>query len=476
MTVSNHSASPETNATTPTDRTVPTETGSALRRALLGAGVLLGAAAITALIMTTGPDGSPEEQTEKAWPVTVVNAAPSDMHPMFATYGRVEARTEAKLRTDIQAPVEQVYVQAGEWAREGDVLIQLRADEIQLRMQEAKAEAEQAQAALKSVRVEQRLMQNSSGHFEKMYRISQQKLARQQELAQKHMIPQALLDSAIQQASRDTIEYQNHQRTMADLPNQITQRKAALTIAQARAARAQLDLDKTKVLAPFTGPVLEVAVSPGDRTSAETILVTMADAASFEVRASIPNLYADRVRHALTNNHTITANVATDSHSSTSAPETQLHLSRVAHNVRRGQSGLDAWFRFPPAHVNAQRLPALGRVINLSALLPSEPGLVALPAQAIYENDRVYLVTNNRLQAISVERIGEFKSLTGVEQVLVRGDNLQTGATIMITTLPKAITGLLVEPIRATEIEESAIANGETSVRPQKQKPAQTSA
>jgi len=343
-------------------------------------------------------------------------------------------------------------------------------------VQEAKAEAEQAQAALKSVQVEHRLMQGSSSHFEKMYRVSQQKLARQQELAQKRMIPQALLDTAIQQASRDTIEYQNHQRTMADLPNRIAQRKAALTIAQARAARAQLDLDKTKVLAPFTGPVLDVAVSPGDRTSAATVLVTMADAASFEVRATVPNLYADRVRQALGDNHIITADITQASNRNDSSPALQLQLARVAHNVRRGQSGLDAWFSFPPALLDAQRLPALGRVINLQALLPSEPGLVALPAQALYENDRVYLVNNNRLQATTVERIGEFKSLTGVDQVLVRGDNLGTGANIMTTALPKAITGLLVEPIRATDIEESAIANGETSVRPQTLELLETSA
>lgn len=425
---------------------------SALHRALLGGSVLLGAAVLTTVIMTTGPNGSPEEQTEKAWPVTVMRAAPSEKHPMFATYGRVEAGIEAKLRTDLQAPVEQVYVQEGEWVEAGELLIQLRADEIGLRLREANAEAKQAEAALKSAQVEQRLMQGTSSHFEKMYRISQQKLARQQELAEKRMIPQALLDTAVQQASRDTIEYQNHQRTIADFPNRIAQRKAAVTIAAARAARAQLDLDKTQVLAPFTGPVLNVAVSPGDRTNESIVLVTMADAASFEVRASIPNLYANRVRQALKTNHTITADITqAERHNAATKQGNEskltLQLTRVAHNVRRGQSGLDAWFTFRGAQLDAQHLPTLGRVINLTALLPREPGVVALPAQAIYENDRVYLVNNNRLQAVSVERIGEFKARGGAEQVLVRGDNLGNGANVMTTALPKAITGLLVEPI-----------------------------
>ena len=440
---------------------------SALRRALLGGGVLLGAAALTTLIMATGPDGSPEEQVEKAWPVTVMRAAPSEMHPMFATYGRVEARTEAKLRTDIQAEVQQVYVQDGEWAREGELLIQLRADEIELRLREANAEAEQEAAALRSTQIEQRMMQGTTSHYEQMYRISQQKLTRQQELAEKRMIPQALLDNAVQQASRDTIEYQNHKRMLADFPSRLAQRKAAVTIARARAERAQLDLEKTQVFAPFTGPVLDVAVGPGDRTNASIALVTMADASSFEVRASIPNLYANRVRHALDNNQTISADVTQGVQNTNTGPDNQqtLRLARVAHNVRPGQSGLDAWFSFPTAQINAKRLPALGRVINLNARLPSEPGLVALPTQAIYENDRVYLVTDNRLQATTIERIGEFKAASGADQVLVRGDNLGIGADVMTTALPKAISGLLVDPIRTNPVEEtSAIANGETRI------------
>lgn len=456
----NHETNP------PVESTTQQGSKSAVRRALLGGGVLLGAAALTTLIMATGPDGSPEEQTEKAWPVTVMRAAPSEMHPMFATYGRVEARTEAKLRTDIQAEVQQVYVQEGEWAREGELLIQLRAEEIELRLREANAEAEHEEAALESTRIEHRMLKGTTSHYEQMYRISQQKLTRQQELAEKRMIPQALLDNAVQQASRDTIEYQNHKRALADFPSRIAQRKAAVTIAQARADRARLDLAKTRVLAPFTGPVLDVAVGPGDRTNASLALVTMADAESFEVRASIPNLYASRVRQAIDSKQAISAEVtrgiATRVANGTSP--LPLQLVRVAHNVRPGQGGLDAWFSFPAEQVKAQRLPALGRVINLNALLPSEPGLVALPAQAIYENDRVYVVANNRLRATTIERIGEFKTERGSNQVLVRGDNLGSGADVMTTALPKAISGLLVDPIRATEITPSAIANGETRV------------
>ena len=415
----------------------------AFKRAGIGGAVLLVAGTISTLLMATGPDGSAEPQTEKAWPVTVVRAQPRELHPMFATYGRIEARTQAKLRTDIQAEVEQVFVQEGQWAEEGELLIQIRADEIELRLREANAEAEKEAANLRATEVEYNMLKRSTDHFDEMYRVSQQTLKRQRELADRRMIPQALLDTALQQASRDTIEYQAHKRLLAHFPSKISQNKAALTVARARAERAQLDLEKTKLLAPFSGPVLSVAVGPGDRTNEGVVLVTMADAKSFEVRASIPDQYADRVRAALANNQSISAN-STSSSTQALTQEPPLELMRIAHNVRPGQSGLDAWFRYPPGASNQ----VLGRVLNLTAILPSEPDLVALPGQAVYNSNRVYVVHNNRLQAAAVQRVGEIKLKSGDYQVLVRGEQLSGDSDIMTTALPKAITGLLVEPIR----------------------------
>ena len=443
----------------------PPKYSPAVRRAGIGGAMLVAAASLGTLIMVTGPDGSAEPQIEKAWPVTVMRANPSELHPMFATYGRVEARTQAKLRTDIQAEVERVFVQEGEWAEEGELLIQMRADEIELRLREANAEAEKEAANLRSTQVEYEMMQKSSEHIENMYQLSQQTLARQQELADRKMIPQALLDSALQQAGRDTLEYQNHKRVLANFPSRVAQNSAALEVARARAARAQLELDKTQLRAPFSGPVLSVAVGPGDRTNNSVVLMTMADASSLEVRAAIPDQYSERIRQALDAGKPISAEVVHGSSTKSETPR-QLVLSRIAHNVRPGQSGLDAWFRFHTssqvasrsgANTNPESLPALGRVINLTTVLPSEPGLVALPGQAIYNNDRVYLVNNNRLQAATVQRIGEIRLAGGDVQVLVRGDNLNSDADVMTTALPKAITGLLVEPIRSSIAEDEAV-------------------
>ena len=93
-------------------------------------------------------------------------------------------------------------------------------------------------------------------------------------------------------------------------------------------------------------------------------------------------------------------------------------------------------------------MPEIGRVVDLEVTLPAEQQVVALPVQSIYENDRVYeVVGDDRLQGITVQRIGDHRAADGGYRVLVRGDGLRPGSRIITTQLPKASDGLRVQPI-----------------------------
>ena len=90
-------------------------------------------------------------------------------------------------------------------------------------------------------------------------------------------------------------------------------------------------------------------------------------------------------------------------------------------------------------------VPEIGRVIEMMVQLPQEPDTVALPVQSIYENDRIYRVENNRLKAVTITRVGGFKTDAGEYRVLVRSPELLAGQRVITTQLPRAISGLLVE-------------------------------
>jgi len=268
-----------------------------------------------------------------------------------------------------------------------------------------------------------------------MRTLARQKQARHENLMERHLISQALLDEVTAQANQAEIEYQNHQRALADFPNRIAAEQAAIERAQALVAEVELDLERSVIAAPFSGPVLAVHIAPGDRTVAGAPLVDVADAQAFEVRVQIPEAYGNRFHDHLDRASRIVAR----STSGLSMP-----LLRLSSQVRQGQSGLDAFFGLSVA--SGDPATALGRTIELTVTLPEEDRVVALPVQSLYENDRIYAVKDLRLEAIRIERVGEMQTEDGEYRVLVRSPELHAGQRIITTQLPRAISGLLVEP------------------------------
>jgi len=405
------------------------------RRLTIATAFLAAAGLMSASIFATGPQAQPQPRLEKAWPVSTVEINPQSLNPSFGAYGRVETSHLAHLRTDLSAQVTEVHVKEGEWVPANQVLITLDDREIRLAVEEQRASLAELEAALRSIETERDLMDESTAHYASMRLIAEQKLERHQNLMQRRLISQSLLDEVTAQANSAEIQYQTHTRKLADFPNRVAAQQAAVDRAQALLQRAELDLEKTRIRAPFSGPVLSVHVAPGDRSGLGTALLDIADASAFEVRVQIPDAYGERFFAHLSRQSPIQAHMAGG---------LTLQLARFSSQVRQGQSGLDAFFSLPVE--SGAPLTALGRMLELTVTLPQEADVVALPVQSIYENDRIYAVKAQRLEAIKVERVGELQTKQGEYRILVRSPRLQAGDEIITTQLPRAISGLLVEP------------------------------
>ncbi|MDZ7670475.1 MAG: biotin/lipoyl-binding protein [Gammaproteobacteria bacterium] len=405
------------------------------RRMAAGAAMLAGAALTSVSIFATGPASVPEERTEKAWPVSVLTVQPEPLHPSFTAYGRVESNRTARISTDLAATVTAVNVREGDRVSEGDVLVELAREETALLLAERQAELAGHRAQLRSIRSEQAMLERTVAQAQSMHRIAQDKLARHRQLLERRLISRSLLDEVVAQANNAAIEFEQHQRRLDDLPNRLAAQQALVDRSAALAARAELDLQKTRVLAPFSGPILAVHVAPGDRSGNGVALLELAEAGALEVRVQVPASYVERFQHHLSGDDPIAASLADGR---------RLQLARLTHRVRAGQSGVDAFFRLDDP--GAATLPPIGRVVDLRIRLPEEAGVVALPIASLYENDRIYAVEDNRLQAIRVERVGELHTAEGDFRVLVRAAELADGRPVITTQLPKAVSGLLVEP------------------------------
>jgi len=411
---------------------------------LLGITVLGVSTLLATLIVITGPEAQPQKRMEKAWPVSVVIANPEEKRPILVAYGRVESRQIANLKTSITAPVLEVVAPEGTWVEKGDLLVRLDEQEMKLALTIATAEYKKRIAQLESVKVDFELARKITRHHQELREIADAKVKRHLDLYNSKMVSDSLLDEARRQASERAITLERHLADLKIFPNVVEQHAAAVTEGNAFVKRAQLDLQQTRIVAPFPGRVIKTWVAPGDRVLPGAAVIQVADYDGLEVRASIPAKTGFILRQKFQQGITVEASGELDGRS------ISFVLTRLSGDVKIGQSGIDAFFK-----TTSDESLDIGRIVNLNITLPPEQNVVALPVQSIYENNRIYRVEKDRLVGVGVEQIGDYVDEEGNYQILIRSTDIAAGDRLITTQLSRAITGLLVDAIDSSKFAEA---------------------
>ncbi|MCB1646913.1 MAG: HlyD family efflux transporter periplasmic adaptor subunit, partial [Pseudomonadales bacterium] len=386
------------------------------RRRLLGTAVFLIFVLLSSLVVVTGPQAEPEQRQEKAWPVSTMEAIPDSVAPTLVVFGKLESRQFSSLRTSISAEVNEVFFHEGEWVEEGALLVQLDDRERSFAVTRARSEVRRQEAQLATVVNEYELAQQVTENQQALKTIAEARLQRHLDLYNTKMVSDAIVDEVRQQANERSMALARHLASLKNFPNLIAQQEAAVADARALLDKALLDLDQTRIIAPFRGRIVRAMVSPGDRASPFEPLMEIANFDQLEVRASVPALAGNTLRRQLQQHGLVTAVGVID------GDKVPLRLERVSGNVKAGRSGLDAFFLPEGDHPLD-----IGRVVDVRITMPVEEDVLAVPLQALYEGDRVYKVENSRLVAMKADRVGELLDDEGQYRVLVRVPSLQSG-------------------------------------------------
>lgn len=406
-----------------------------LRRAGAGLAILAAGVAVAAGLIATTPQTPAEEPVEKAWPVSVEIVEPATRAPVLSAYGRVEAAATTSLEAPLGAPVAAVQVREGERVEAGRLLVRLDDAEARLALAAREAEAAEARAELASMRNAAQLAAGTADEHEAVAQLAAGKLARFEALFDQKMIARDLLDQVRREAGEARIALAERRSALADFPHRIARAEAQVQGAEVAAERARIELARTRVVAPFAGPVVAVHVARGDQVMTGMPLVSLVDETSVELRVPVPARDAQRLRRHLDAGRAVTARAEL-----AGAPRT-LTLARLSGEQRDGRSVVDAFFTLAPEFG-----AAVGQVVDVRVSLPAEQQVIAVPVQALYENARVYRIEDDRLVGMAAEVLGEIDMESGY-RMLVRVPGLESGQRIITTQLPRAITGLKVTPV-----------------------------
>jgi len=397
--------------------------------------ILLAAALIVVALIVTKPTAPSRPAKEKVWTVKVIPAEPAAYSPQLSLYGRIESPSSSTLSSSINAYVEKRLASEGEYVDAGQLLIQLDNRDASLLLAQKQAEVDRIEALIAAEKVRYQANIKALKIEQELVALTQRTLKRYQDLSSRSLASQNQLDDARKSRQQQALSLNSRQQSIDDHPNQLAQLEAQLKQATAQRDSAALDLERSQIVAPFSGRIAEVNIAAGERVRSGDALLTIYDTRALEVRSQIPSRYLPQLRQQLSRDKKIVATASLDGQS------LALTLERFAATVSSGNAGVDALFRIASDDYRGEP----GRSLSLDLTMPEQSNLLALPPQAIFGTDRIYTVKDSRLQGSTIERVGDIRDRNGESKVLVRSTSIQPGEQILTTQLPNAMTGLLVE-------------------------------
>jgi multidrug efflux pump subunit AcrA (membrane-fusion protein) len=402
-------------------------------RILLPVAIIAAAVAGFNYLKNSKPKAPANPITEQVWGVASHLVELQDIAPVVTLYGAVEAGETAQLSSTVSAFVTQVNISRGDSVGKGQKLVVLDDSELRLTLAQRKASLRDVEARIKSEINSNKTNQQALVIEQQLQAINQKNFERQQQLVAQKVAPASRLEDATRALQQQQLSLLNRKNTIADHPNRIAQLQSQLTQSKIQLQFAEIDLERAYILAPFDGRILSVDTASGNRVRNGDRVVKLYNVQSLEVRSQIPTRYLPMMQ-------------TTDSGRGLEASiihrgqTYSLTLDRLSAEASTSQGGIDAFFS-----LDGSQNIEVGRNLQVNVKLPTEANVVALPALAIYGQNRIYRIIDQRLQAISISRVGDWTSPTGERLTLVRSAELRSGDNVLITQLPNAVTGLLVE-------------------------------
>ena len=399
----------------------------ALPLLILAAGV----GGMTALVKSK-PEREPLGAEEPSWPVAIAAIEPGTVTPQLVLFALVDSPRVTHLSSAVTADVVEVDVLEGEEVLLDDRLVAL--DDREIRLAQRDAEMAGFEADLEHETLRHRNNLAALKHEEALLELTRREVARARDLAERKVGSQASLDKVRRDEERQMLAVEQRRLAIREHDSRRKQIEAKLARTTAQQSQAMLDLERTRVYPPFAGRITEVFVSPGDRVRPGDRLVTMFDSDMLELRAQIPLRYLPVVRAALDRGESLAARARVD------GQEVHAGLHRLTARVDRGSGGADGLFRVTQGGAWLQ----LGRTVEIVLGLPAVEDAVAVPREALYGTDRVFVLDGERMRSVKVERLGETHPDDGDSRVILRSPGLKLSDRLIVTHLPNAIDGLKV--------------------------------
>lgn len=387
-----------------------------------------------AALKASKPKPPVAQAKEPVWRVETLTVRRASASPVLVLNGRVENPDQTQAAAPGMGRVLSVRTREGQAVAKGQVLLELDPRDFLPRVDQARAAAQELEAAIKSELFRHQADLDQLAQEKRLLAFAAADVARFEKLQRENFYSQTAVDQSRANLSRQEISVRGRELAIADHAARLAQLQARLASARANLEQAELAHARSRVVAPFAGQVAKVAVAAGDQVNTGQTLITLYPSAGLEVRAKLPAPQQDEFLAALARGeHPLaTARVA-------GASQT-FKLARTAGAA--DAAGLDGFFALAGSGAGLR----VGELVTLEVARAPVADAIAIPYTALFGGGQVYRIRDGRLAAVPVRVLGDAGGQP--PRLLVQSADLAQGERLLATHLPNAVSGLKVEAAR----------------------------
>lgn len=387
--------------------------------------VLTVAIAIAVLLIKMQPEPEREIRIETALLVEAFPAKAETLNMTIESYGTVKPRELLKLIAEVKGRIVSLdpTFKEGSFIKKETSLIKIDPRSYQLEVDKHNVEIKQAEAELKHLDQEVLNLEASLKIAKSDSVLTKAEYLRQKKLVEKNVVAQTTLDNTEQKYLASLERMQGLQNQLALTGPSKDRLKAKRDMANVLLRQAELDLEKTSIIAAFDGWVVEKEVEKGQHVNAGQNLGKIYSKGALDIEVNIP----------IKDLRWLPIDFAEDD-----MPEAEIIFSRNNSintwngRVARVKAQIDEKTRTLPVVVEANYNSKTG--INL------KPGMFVtvhikgieinniyvLPRHVVYNDDdndnTVYLFSDNRLRIRQVSILRRFKDSVFINKGLSDGE------------------------------------------------------
>ncbi len=372
-------------------------------------------------------------------------------------YGTVSAKETVKLTAQVRGTVVQVdpaFTTGGAFSA-GTLLLVIDARDYALEVARMAAQIRQYQAELDRIDQQAANLSKLLEITRENVSLAQTEYRRLNELADLNVSSATQRDQAHQQylSGRERLQALVNEADMLPVARQ--KAMAALETAQVLRRKAQLDLERTRIVAPFDGRVIEKQVAVGEHVPVGGYLGTIYQKGALEVDVRVPLEDLAWLKDNSGGISQRSAEVRISGHPDAGrwpAKIVRIHAAvdsrtRTLPLVVAIDAASAAVSAEPPSSDNLTLLP--GTFVTVRIQGRRIPDMVVLPRHVVHPGDVVYLAEGGRLAIRPVTVARRYR-----EQVFVAA-GLTPGDRVIRTPVVGAVAGLPIRTASSTATESS---------------------